>query len=458
MNTPVAWMRSIRGRLTLAVTMLFAVVMFFGSWFLLTRAEDAWIEDLRAQDLGELETLATDLQSFDAAVFGSGPNPMILPVGIDGTMFSLVDDSGLLVATTPAGLFGGDVIVEGFSSLDPGSSELAIDALTGFALGGGNVVTVSLPVDLQQGTLTLVASSSLAPVDAGLEAMRRTLLLLIPFLVGTVAVLAWFTTGRAFRPVAAITNQVDRIGDDRLDERIPVPNSHDEVAHLARTMNTMLDRLSAGRRRQREFVSDASHELRNPVAASKAQLEVGLTNPTDTDWEATARIVLQEQDRLGDLVDDLLLLARLDEGLPPTSDDVDLDDIVFIEAARPGRVPIDVSDVEAVRVQGEARQLTHLVRNLIDNAVRHAASNVVVTLENTDDEAILTVEDDGPGIADVDRARVLERFVRLDNSRTRAEGGTGLGLAIVAGVAQTHGGNVSITEGTLGGARVIVRL
>lgn len=454
MNALRTWFGSVRGRITGIVTALFALVMVFGSWFMLGRAEAAWIEDLKAQDLAELEMLAGDLQAFDLFM-----EEVILPVGEGGTTFSLVDESGFLVGQTPDVVFSSGVIVGG--PVPPGTGPLEIVEVTPDLGESGitdQVTTVSLPVELASGTLTLIASSSLEPVEAGVDSMREILWWVVPMLIAGVGAMTWFVTGRAFRPVAAITGQVERITDDRLDERVPVPTSRDEVAHLARTMNTMLDRLGAGRRRQRQFVSDASHELRNPVATSKVKLEVALAHPEDTDWEETAKVVLEEQERLGSLVDDLLLLARLDEGHPPGAGDVDLDDIMFNEAARPHPVEIDVSQVEAVRVHGDGRQLARLVRNLVDNASRHAENQVTLTLTSDGNHALLVFEDDGPGIPQPDRTRIFERFVRLENARTRDEGGTGLGLALVHAVTTAHGGNVRVTDATSGGARFEIRI
>lgn len=458
---------SVRGRLTIAVTVLFAAVVFFGSWFLLNRAEAAWVDDLQAQDIAELEQLAADLTIIESTYPGFGTSTFPLPVGADGTTFTLVDSAGVILGTTPVEVFSTGAIIP---IIPPGADpETIIELGSGVIIGPdfgaiapatpGEMVTVSVPVELQNGTLTLVASSSLAPIQAGVDALGNTLRIVVPLLIAAVAVLAWTVTGRAFRPVEAITNQVERITDDRLDERVPVPNSRDEVAHLASTMNRMLDRLSASRSRQREFVSDASHELRNPVATSKAKLEVGLAHSEHTDWERTAEIVLEEQDRLGRLIDDLLLLARLDESPEPsTRADVDVDDIIYTETSRPQPTPIDISGVEPARIQGDRHQLTRLVRNLIDNATSYATNQVTVTLQNNSDHILLAIEDDGPGIPKDDRERVLERFVRTDHARTRTEGGTGLGLAIVNAVAAAHQGSVTITEAAIGGTRAEVRL
>ncbi len=456
MKIAMEWTMSVRGRLTIAVTVLFGTALFLGGWFLLNRAETAWVDDLRAQDLAELEVLAQDITALDVSV-GSGVSVFPLPVGVDGTTYQLTDDQGVVFGATPPEIFvSRGMIAASNGAYEQGFTVESIeDEPSGVAFG--DLVT-SLPVDVGDATFTLVAESSLARVEAGVDALRNTLVFVIPSLIALVAVLAWFVTGRAFRPVAAITNQVERITDDRLDERVPVPSSRDEVAHLARTMNTMLDRLSSGRRRQREFVSDASHELRNPVATSRAHLEVGLTNTDTTDWEETAKIVLTEQERLSELIDGLLLLARLDEGHPIVATDIDLDDVVYTEAKRPTRVPVDVSGVEAVRIQGDLSQLTRLVRNLMDNAVRYATDGVVVTLGRDGADVLMTVDDDGPGIPIEDRTRIFDRFVRTDDARARADGGSGLGLAIVSEVAAAHAGVVTITDSPMGGTRVEVRL
>jgi len=366
----------------------------------------------------------------------------------------MFDASGDLIAATPQAVFGG-VVMSGPIPIDEVPPEVLESMNGGVGFGViGDMTTVSLPVDLSGGSVTLTASSSLAPVRAGVDALQSLLRWTIPVLVLGVGATLWWVTGRAFRPVESITDQVDRITDDRLDERVPVPSSRDEVAHLAKTMNSMLDRLATSRLRQRRFVSDASHELRNPIATSKAKLEVALANPDRADWENTAEVVLDEQKRLSSLVDSLLELARLDERSPARMGPVDLDDIVFAEAKRiPDSVEVAMTSARPVRMRGDERQLIHAVRNLIDNASRHASSRVALGLRAEGDEVVLTVEDDGQGIPSEQRQAVFERFVRLDESRQRGSGGAGLGLALVAAVASAHGGAVAVCDSALGGAR-----
>jgi signal transduction histidine kinase len=208
-------------------------------------------------------------------------------------------------------------------------------------------------------------------------------------------------------------------------------------------------------------VSDASHELRSPIATIREHAEVALAHPGLTRTDELAAVVLEADRRLAALVDDLLLLARTDELSAGTRVPVDLDDVVFRELAhaRPNRdIDVDGRLVSAGRVMGDDRQLQRVVANLVDNAIRHAAGRVVISLRTVDGTVLLDVEDDGPGIALEDRERVFERFVRLDDARSRDDGGSGLGLAIVAAVVAAHGGSVRVDSSPLGGARFVAQL
>ena len=240
-----------------------------------------------------------------------------------------------------------------------------------------------------------------------------------------------------------------------LAERVPVPVARDEVGRLAETMNGMIARLESAQKVQRRFVADASHELRSPLATIGAGLE--LLQDSDP---GTVRTLRGETERLGRLVDDLLLLARADErGLQPRRDEVDLDELVEAERARPYEDGVRTEvRTEPVRVVGDRGQLVRVLRNLVDNAHRHAGAQVVVTLGRDGDQAALDVADDGPGVPADDRSRIFERFVRLDDARARADGGSGLGLAIVAEVVAAHDGKVWVEENPGGGALFRVRL
>jgi signal transduction histidine kinase len=258
--------------------------------------------------------------------------------------------------------------------------------------------------------------------------------------------------GRSLRPVAAITERTRQIRSSTLHERVPVPGSHDEIAALANEMNTMLDRVQREDERRRQFVSDASHELRSPIATIRAQAEAAVTDDAQSELAAG---VLAEAERMSVLVDDLLSLARHDEQLAPPGQLVDLDDLVYTDAARPRRVPVDVSAVSAGQVRARPDELARVVTHLIDNAARHARDHVSVGLStDPDGQVVLTVDDDGEGIAPENRERVFDRFVRLDDARTRDAGGAGLGLAVVDTVVRSLGGSIVAESSPLGGARL----
>jgi signal transduction histidine kinase len=223
-------------------------------------------------------------------------------------------------------------------------------------------------------------------------------------------------------------------------------------------MNSMLDRLETTSLRQRRFVSDASHELRSPIAVIRAQLEVALRRGDAADWPTVAQRVLDEDQRLEQAVAELLELARTDERADAPEVVVDLDEVVLEDTARERRVPIDTSRVLAGRVHGTRSQFARVVANLLDNACRHAATRVEIALVRQEHDVVLTVDDDGPGIAIPDRERVFERFTRLDEGRSRDAGGVGLGLAMVRAIVERNGGTVSVDDAPLGGARLVVRL
>lgn len=314
---------------------------------------------------------------------------------------------------------------------------------------------------LEGGTRILVVGRTLESVTEATEAVTELLWIGVPLLLVVVGGVTWQVTGRALAPVDAMRAEVETISTNQLHRRVPQPASKDEIARLAATMNLMLGRLERGQERQRRFVSDASHELRSPVTTIRQHAEVARQHPKGTTIEELAEVVLEEDARLQRLVEDLLLLAKLDEGtLELRRQAVDLDDLVFEEAERlraTTGLRIDPTGVSAGRVLGDAGQLTRLVRNLTDNAARHARTTIALSLREERDAIVMAIEDDGAGIPESERGRIFERFERLDEARDRDSGGSGLGLAIVAEVAAAHRATVAVLDGPLGGSRFEVR-
>jgi signal transduction histidine kinase len=306
----------------------------------------------------------------------------------------------------------------------------------------------------------VVVGRALDDVEDVSVAVTAGLAVGLPVLLGVVAGVTWWLVGRALRPVDRMREQADRISHTSLAERLPEPGGDDEVARLARTLNAMLARLDDAARAQRRFVSDASHELRSPLAVVRQNAELVLGYPDRVDPAELAHGTLAEAERMQHLVDGLLLLARSDEGRlrRGPGGPVDLDDVLLAEAARLRSgtdLRVDTSGVAAVAVTGERPLLDRAVRNLVDNAARHASGRVALAVHASPDgrTAVLDVDDDGAGVPPADRDRVLERFVRLDDARARDAGGSGLGLAIVREVVAAHEGSVQVLDAPGGGAR-----
>lgn len=326
---------------------------------------------------------------------------------------------------------------------------------------------VALTTPGPAGAYTVYAATELGMVARSDAALRRLMLLGGPPFLALVALVSWLIADRALRRVEGIRAEVDGIIPEALHRRVPEPPGDDEIIRLTRTMNEMLERLQLAGERQRRFVADASHELKSPLAAVQADLEVALAHPATADWPATATRLLAEDERMERLVADLLFLAQCDEGdfssLTAPAEPVALEVVVDDEVARLGGrwpVPVDVAlhlpPGQGPAVAGRPEHLGRAVRNLLENAARHARQRVSVTLRADRREIELVVADDGPGIDPAQRNQVFDRFTRLDDARGRDEGGTGLGLPIAREIVEAHGGRISIGDGP--GGRFVVRL
>ncbi|WP_460494873.1 ATP-binding response regulator [Dactylosporangium cerinum] len=379
----------------------------------------------------------------------------------DGTVAQVVIND---VVVTQSPTIRGDRPIVAFI---PAGTEMTIRTVRNPPIGDGETHRVAVQrVDSPRGPAVVYTAATLEPVQDSTTTLALLMAGFVPVTMLLVGITAWRLVGRTLGPVEAIRAQVAEISASALDHRVPVPGTGDEIDRLARTMNEMLDRLEASARRQRTFVADASHELRSPMAVIRTRLEVGLARPDAADWPALAHGWLTEQGRLERLVDDLLLLARLDETVPvPAPSIVDLDELVLraaLDLHTRGDVRVDVTEVGGGRVRGDAGQLRRVVMNLLDNAGRYGASVVRCALSESGGVVELTVTDDGPGVPAADWERIFERFVRLNEARDRRTGGAGLGLAIVRDIVTRHGGTVELTDRDDdcdgGGARFAVRL
>ena len=485
--------RSVRVRITLAAALVTAVAMVVAGWLVLRAVEDTQLGRLRHQAEQRLDDVTARLEA--------GADPQAAAEAADGLAAVVItDEDGRTVAAGPLMVDGRQVTALQIPL--PGRSALAGEAGTGspgsaspedhvsvavppglpgsgagarggpagvrLVKSGAAFEVVTRRVDTPGGKLTVVAGVPVDEVQRSVDAVRRSLVQGLPVLVALVAAVAWVLVGRALRPVEAIRREVEAISASSMHRRVPGPAAADEIGRLARTMNAMLGRLQGAAVRQRQFVSDASHELRSPVAAIRTDVEVALREGEAADWPAVGRSVLVEEDRLERLLADLLLLAAGDEGggPPPRADaPVDVGALAAAEGERGRRVPVTVrvgGDPPPPPVAGSADALGRVVANLVDNAARHARGEVRVTVEGTAGGGVgLVVDDDGPGIPEADRERVFERFTRLDDARARdgdGTGGAGLGLAVVRSVVTRHGGSVRAEAGPLGGARLVVEL
>ncbi len=306
---------------------------------------------------------------------------------------------------------------------------------------------------------TVVVAQRIDDIQHSQQVLRLTLLATYPLLLLVLALIAWRVIGAALRPVEMLRSSAERISGTGQDERLPVSASQDEVHDLAVTLNSMLDRLSASRARQRAFVADAAHELRSPLSSMRTQLEVA---ERLGEGSQVTRDLRAEVARMAGLVEDLLVLARVDQESSTARHalSVDLRDVLVQVVRRHSgaRVAVTTGTLADAVVLGSTEALGRVFDNLTDNAVRHANTAVLVEMQMFNDTVEVLVSDDGTGIPEADRERVFDRFTRLDEARDRDRGGSGLGLAIVRELVHQAGGTVSLEDGPASGLTARVSL
>ncbi|GLW22879.1 hypothetical protein Mame01_29220 [Microbispora amethystogenes] len=466
---PVVWWRrrSLRFRLTATATAVLALALAVSAYVFVVVLGESLIRNIDDQvyqrgreivalsDAGRLPDPVTSVN-----------NTIVQVLGPDGRIVDATSDTDRLVPLLPtraresAARTGAPQFVNGRPYALPGPLRVRV-------LSADHGVTV-------------IVARSFTEVESSLVTTGHVLLVGMPLLLALLAAASWLVIGRTLRPITLLRRGAAAVGGTARSRRLPVPEARDEVHALATTLNDMLGRLEEAEARQRALVSDAAHELRSPLASIRLQLEVALSHPEGQDWTETAEGVLEDTLRLSRLAEDLLALARLDEGRLSRREPVDLGVLARHTAERydlgldldlglgsdPGSglgsdLGSDAAPGPAPVVLGDELDLRRVLTNLVDNALRHAASAVRLGVRTGGAAgagvAELTVTDDGPGIPPEDRERVFDRFTRLDDARSRDDGGAGLGLAIVRTTVEAHGGTVHLEDASPG-LRAVVRL
>jgi signal transduction histidine kinase len=438
---------SVRLRTTVAAVVVVAIALMLGAFVLVTLVRDSLRDGLETSAEQRASSLADQIES---SGLPEQPRTDDDPGEDDDEpedeIWQVADSSGTAVRSSQP--LGQQLPTEDADEATLPGADHGYLVATEDASAGSQKYVVSVAVSLEE-------------VDDSTSALIPLLLVGVPLVLLVVGGTTWMVATRALAPVERIRREVEQITGDRLDRRVPETRSRDEIRRLAATMNLMLGRLESARDRQRQFVADASHELRSPLSGMRQTAEVARSHPGALPEGELADAVLEESARMQRLVEQLLLLTRADEGAAVrTVHDVDLDDLALTEARRVRRsgLDVDTTGLSAGRVRGDTTSLAQVVRNLVDNAARHAAATIAVSVREAGDHVELGVEDDGPGIPEDQRERVFERFVRLDEARARDAGGSGLGLAIVKEIVAAHRGTVTVDAGGLGGARFVVRL
>ncbi len=430
--------RSLTLRLTIIATVVLALGLTSGAAALGVLFFHNRLDAVDANVRAESATINTLIGS------GQVPDPLPVPAG-QPVLAQILDSGGNPRAASPSA-----------SRLVPllPLSEIAMHqsgqpfTTTETALGPVPFRVMVTSAHLNGQLVTVITAVPFSDVRATLAALFRTLAIAVPIVLLAAGVATWLAVSSALRPVDQLRMAADEVADTRgrTAPLLPVPPSGDELARLAETLNQMLERLHGSAEQQRAFVADAAHELRSPIAAIRAQLEVALATPTDAaEWATVASDVLEDVERVGQLADDMLLLARLDSGVSVRRQLVDVGVVLDLPAA-------------GLWAEADEQALRRAVDNLVSNANRHARHEVAVSAEAVGGDIVVTVDDDGSGIPPDERERVFERWVRLDDARTRDQGGAGLGLAIARSVARTHGGDVTLAASPLGGLRAELRI
>jgi signal transduction histidine kinase len=436
---PAGWWRrrSLRARLMTIGLLGLAVALAVGSIALYIALSVASRHDL------DRRAEATAAQVADLVTSGRLPDP----IPVTGTeSVQVVDDRGRVLSASA----NGDRLTPLLKADELARAETSPVTVSGSRLGMSSTLRVTAaPVSSATDAPVVVVAEPVGDLARSQHLLVVTLLVTYPLLLLVLGLIAWRVIGAALRPVESLRSAAERVSGSGDDERLPVPESRDEIHALAVTLNSMLARLAAAREREHSFVANVAHELRSPLASLRVQVDVAERHgATDEDLaDLGAELV-----RLSTLVDDLLVLARLDAGepLPAPEPPVAPGDVLpgYVTAELPA---VSLRELADGTVPMSRLELERIVGNLVVNARRHARCRVDLSFRRTPGSVAVAVADDGAGIPEADRERVFDRFARLDDARDRDSGGSGLGLAIARELARRRGGELELRDSPYGG-------
>ena len=424
--------QSLRVRIVVSSSLLVLVVVVISTGAVAALFTAGRVHDIDAQTRTEAGTISS--------LVTTGQLPAVLPVPAGSPLLAQVlAADGTVLSATPGASRTQPLA-------DPTDAGVATDEQGGYAATPLRRRVAHQRLAGQP--VTVVVAIPLSDVRRVLRSLRDVLLLIVPLLVLGAAAAVWWVAGRALRPVEHLRAAAEALalvppGMTPL-QQLPSAPGDDEIARLGRTLNVMLSARQHAMQQQADFVTAAAHELRSPLSSLQVQLDVAAAHPELVRLPELLNELRQDTERLTALADELLTMARLDGTNAVRRDRLDL-------TALAGAVG------DPIWVSGDEEALRRLINNVVSNAHRHATVVEIHTRADGDD-AVMDVDDNGPGIPPSDRERVFDRWVRLEASRARSSGGFGLGLALVHDIVAAHGGTVAISDSPLGGARVRVRL
>jgi len=443
----------IRLRVTAACAVVMALVLAASGWFLYSRLSS----HLATQLQQELQVRAQDLGALVAGGHGSLAADASSRLVEPGESYAQLVDSGRVVDATPP--LGGKPVLRGdqLRAAARGPLYATLPSVPGLNESSRVLAT---PVQRDGRRLLLIVGDTRQNDLETLASFRNELLIAGPIALLLASLAGYLLAGIALRPVEAMRSRAEAISAATPGERLPVPATHDELERLGVTLNEMLDRLEDALRRERDFVADAGHELRTPLALLRTELELALRHDLSAEeLRGAVRVSVEDVDRLARLADDLLLIARSERGeLPLQVETVQADELLasvarkFQWRADAERRPLAHEAPAKLRLHADRLRVEQALGNLVDNALRHGGGTVLLRAEAVNGRVELHVEDGGAGFPPAFLEHAFERFSRPDAARER--GGAGLGLSIVRTIAEAHGGSADAANVHGGGADV----